>query len=644
MRFVSARILVPLVLSCVALPGIASPPAPADDAAAPAPPAHPRSGIVLVTIDSLRADHLGCYSAGTRPTPGLDTLAQAGVRFERAYATSASTVPSTASVLTGFFPSRLALRHDLGGRLAGGVDTLAAQLRKAGWSTLAVVGTEHFDTTSGLNRGFDRFDDAIEGIRKKGIVLSMERRASEVVEAALVGFDALPPDRPFFLWLNMHDPHFDYDPPATKKDDTPPPTPYDGEVLQVDAAVAALVGALRGRGAQPSYVVAGVHGEGLDDHKEEGHGVYLYDTTIRVPLLIAQNGARSARGRVVDEPVSLVDLAPTILTLAGVAVPGGLDGVSLTPFLGEEPAAKQADDKGTKGAAHGKSATPGKTTSPGSRRLYSEAVMPHDAYGWSPLFAVIEGSRKIVQGARIEAFDLVADPGEKKPITPVPSWAAGLASFGAPLLGRLEPGDEDRRRLLAAAEALDLPWANSPFCAEKESRPDPRDPDRVALNGKLFEGRVRMEQGLVGASFQDGQAVLETDPANLMALDLVVFTGLRNRWGDMLMEPLETMQCDYPYEGVGYHYLGHLYESDGKPEKALAAFRVFGMAEPWSAEAELDMAAALGAMSRTNEALDHIARAVELGFHETRTSLHDPRLTKLRQDPRYLDLVPSKSK
>jgi hypothetical protein len=638
-RFIAGRPFVLLLLAGLTLAAAAIPPALADDAPTPPPPAHPRNGIVLVTIDSLRADHLGCYSAGAHATPGLDALAQSGTRFQRAYATSASTVPSTASVLTGLFPSRLGLRQDLGGRLADGIETLAARLRKAGWSTVAVVGTEHLDTTSGLNRGFDRFDDAIEGIRKRGIEVSMERRASEVVEAALVAFDALPADRPFFLWLNMHDPHFDYAPPAAQKDATPPPTPYDGEILQVDGAVGALVGSLRGRGAQPSYIVAGSHGEGLDDHKEEGHGVYLYETTIRVPLLIAPSSAGTARGRVVDEPVSLVDLAPTILMLAGVPVPTGLDGVGLSRFLADEPAAKETTAKDKKGSRHAKAGRGGESTAPGERRLYAEAVMPLDAYGWSPLFAVIEGNRKIVQGARLEAFDLAVDPAEQKPITPVPSWAAGLASMGAPLLGRLGPGDEEKRRIMAAAEALPLPWADSPFCAEKDSRPDPRDPDRVALNAKLFEGRIFMEQGFVGYSFLSAQATLESDPANLSALDFVVFLGLRNRWGDMLLEPLETLQCDYPYRGVGYHYLGHLYEEDAKAEKALAAFRVFAMAEPWSTEAELDIAAALDSLGRTNEALEHVAKAVALGFHETKASLRDPRLTKLRKDPRYVDVV-----
>ena len=642
MRF--SRALVLLLLSGLTPVGAAVAPVLADDAPAAAPPAHPRNGIVLVTVDSLRADHLGCYSAGAHATPGLDALAQGGVRFQRAYATSASTVPSTASVLTGLYPSRLGLRHDLGGRLADGVSTLAAQLGKAGWSTVAVVGTYHLDTTSGLNRGFDHFDDAIEGIRKRAVGLSLERRASEVVEAALVAFDALPADRPFFLWLNMHDPHFDYAPPLAQKDATPPPSPYDGEILQVDGAIGALVGGLRGRGAHPSYIVAGAHGEGLDDHKEEGHGVYLYETTIRVPLLIAPSSTGAARGRVVDEPVSLVDLAPTILMLAGVPVPTGLDGVSLSRFLQEEPVAKETTVKDKKGSRHARPGKGEESTSPGARRLYAEAVMPLDAYGWSPLFAVIEGNRKIAQGARVEAFDLAVDPAEQKPITPVPSWAASLASFGTPLLGRLGPGDEDKRRIMAAAEALPLPWADSPFCAEKESHPDPRDPDRLALNGKLFEGRTYMEQGLVGGSQMAGQAVLEIEPANLSALDFVVFIGLRNRWGDMLMEPLETMQCDYPYQGVGYHYLGHLYEVDAKPEKALAAFRVFAMAEPWSAEAELDIAAALEALGRTNEALESVAKAVALGFHETKTSLRDPRLSKLRKDPRYLDIVPQKTK
>jgi tetratricopeptide (TPR) repeat protein len=138
--------------------------------------------------------------------------------------------------------------------------------------------------------------------------------------------------------------------------------------------------------------------------------------------------------------------------------------------------------------------------------------------------------------------------------------------------------------------------------------------------------------------------VLESDPANLAALDFVVFIGLRNRWGDMLLESLETMQCDYPYQGVGYHYLGHLYEEDAKPEKALAAFRVFAMAEPWSTEAELDIAATLDSLGRANEALESVARAVALGFHETKVSLRDPRLAKLRKDPRYVDIVPQKTR
>jgi tetratricopeptide (TPR) repeat protein len=319
--------------------------------------------------------------------------------------------------------------------------------------------------------------------------------------------------------------------------------------------------------------------------------------------------------------------------------------VSLNRFLGAEAAANESTGKDRKGARHAKSGKgTEESTTPGTRRLYAEAVMPLDAYGWSPLYAVIEGNHKVVQGARVEAFDLAADPAEQKPITPVPSWAAGLASFGAPLLGRLGPGDEDKRRIMAAAEALPLPWADSPFCAEKDSGPDPRDPDRVALNGKLFEGRVFQEQGLAGLAFQNGQAVLESDPANLAALDFVVFIGLRNRWGDMLLESLETMQCDYPYQGVGYHYLGHLYEEDAKPEKALAAFRVFAMAEPWSTEAELDIAATLDSLGRANEALESVARAVALGFHETKVSLRDPRLAKLRKDPRYVDIVPQKTR
>ena len=591
-------------------------------AVAPAPP-----NILMLTIDSLRADRLGCYTGGARATAGIDTLAAQGVRFTRAYTASVSTVPANASILTGVYPARHGLRHDLGGHLADAVTPLAQRLRDRGYATAAVVGSFHLDSERGLDRGFDRYDDDIKGVRKEIIALSKERRASEVVEKGLLALDALPRDKPWFLWLNFYDPHYDYDPPEPEKSEVTTGA-YDAEVMHVDHQIAVLLKNLKGRNAagRVVVVVAGTHGEGLGDHQEVGHGIYLYESTVRVPLVIVPGGAGGAAGRVEESPVSLVDLAPTLLELAGASRPEGLDGRSLVPLL-----------TGPGSAESGSGA--GKRRANPVRPLFIEAVAPRAAYGWSPLFAMVEGAHKVVQGKRLEAFDLAADPGEIAPLSKAPRWVRGLAGTGSGLLGSLDPAEPRRSELLAAASDLHVPWENSPFCVEKGDWPDPRDPDRVALAGKLFSARVELDHGMVGRSLRVGQEVLESDPANFSALDFIGFVGVRNHWGDMLLDPLELMQCNYPFRADAYHYLAHYYLQKPELEKAVPVLRVMGRVEPGNSEAEYDLAATLATLKRTDEAFEHLKAAVALGSDDFEFMRNDARLGDLREDPRFKELT-----
>ena len=606
----------------------AEPAAPARSAATTAakPPAA-RKGILLLTVDSLRTDALGCYAGGaTKKTPAIDSLAQRGVRFSRGYAASVSTAPGNASIVTGALPYRTGLRHDLGGRLDDHVKTLAERLHDAGWATAAVVGSDHLGVGRGLNRGFDRYDDQIVGIRKLVVIgRSVERRAGEVVEGILAAYDALPAGRPVFLWANFHDPHYDYEAPEPQKTDYKD-SPYQGEVVYLDTQIQALLTGLSDRGAasETTIVLVGAHGEGLDDHGEVGHGTYLYETTARVPLLVASSTAGARRGAVVDQPVSVLDVAPTILDLAGVPGREGLDGVSLAGFVAapERP--------GTKAAAAGRDAP---------RQLFVEAGAPRYEYGWSPLFAVIEGDRKIVQGTRLEAFDLSTDPGEAKPLEKPPAWAKKMEAWGEPLLGTFEPPPDRQKAILKAQADLDLPFAASPLCAPRNVWPDPRDPGKVAVSSKLFVARVQGEQGIAGYAGKAAFEVLQDDPGNYTALDLQVNLGIRNHWGDMLLEPLETLTCQYPFSPAGYHLLGHFYEWKHDPGRALKLFQAMAFVEPWNDDAEFDIACTLLSMDKVEEALDHLRRSVALGGDDFVQLRKDPRLYKLRQDPRLKEII-----
>jgi arylsulfatase A-like enzyme len=598
---IPAGMLMPATASCASSPG----------------PARPN--ILLITIESLRADRLGCYGGEGAATPAIDALAGRGLRFERAYTASPSTAPSVATVLTGLYPARHSLRDDLGGRLADGVRTVASILRDAGYRTGAVVGSFHLDPDRGLDRGFDSYDADIPGLVKMVAGRSKERRAGDVVEAGLRFIDAHRGPQPFFLWLDLYDPHADYDPPEPFKTRFAA-DPYRGEVAYVDDRIGALVAGLRSRGLEDvtAIVLAGSHGEGLGDHGETGHGIYLFETTIRVPLILVPTGG--APPRLVPEPVGLVDLAPTLYEIARVEIPTSLDGHALTAWRG---AARREASTGT----------------PAPRRYYVEAVQPWAAYGWHPLFAVIEGNRKVVQGRRLQAFDLDAGPGETDELVPSPSWAPDMVSFGDRLIGRLEPSPAVEARAAAAIRRLALPWSGSPICREREALPDPRD--LLRLNDPLFRARLDFDQGIVGRAAKIAEeTVLPADPVNYSGLFFTLFLAVRTGRHDLVRLDLELMQCNYPLRGTAYHFWAHELELQGGKETAQEqALQLFGLLEPWSEEPFYDLAVLHARQGKKEAALQDLEKSIGLGARDLDYIRRDGRLKILHDDPRFKQLV-----
>jgi hypothetical protein len=285
--------------------------------------------IVLITIDTLRADRLGCYGSKSVATPAMDSLARDGVVFERAFSQVPLTFPSHAAILTGTYPAHNGVQDFTSPPLSPEFRTLAESLRANGYATGAVVSSFVLDRSWGMARGFDFYDDAFPGTSffEKGPAL-VERRAKESVDHAMAWLRRTR-RRPFFLWLHLYDPHSPYVPPEPYRSRFPATLEgaYDGEIAATDAQVGRLIDFLTSsrRLANTVIVVVGDHGESLGEHGEQQHGFFVYDASVRIPLIVA--GPRVPT-RAVPDQVRIVDVMPTILELAGVGAPSAVQGVS----------------------------------------------------------------------------------------------------------------------------------------------------------------------------------------------------------------------------------------------------------------------------------------------------------------------------
>jgi choline-sulfatase len=350
-------------------------------------PAPTTSGnVFLITIDTLRVDHLHCYGYGRIQTPALDQLAAEGIRFTQAFTPSPITNSSHASILTGLLPSSHGV-SDFGVPLAAGHTTLAQLLQKRDYRTAAFIGAVILDSKSlapGFDRGFDFYDNFLAQTESKSRWGRIERRGMEVVQHAETWLDAHPAG-PHFVWLHLYDPHDPYEPPPPYSEAYKDRL-YDGEIAYADSALGHFLTYLKKRGWYEGalIVVVGDHGEGLGEHHEATHGIFLYDSTTHVPLIMKLPAEREA-GRTVEEQVRTIDIMPTIFGLLGIAAPANLDGDSLEPFL------------------TGVEAAP--------RTVFGETDYPL-RFGWAPLRSVRTEGFKFIEAPKPELYDLRSDPGE----------------------------------------------------------------------------------------------------------------------------------------------------------------------------------------------------------------------------------------
>jgi choline-sulfatase len=342
--------------------------------------------VLLISIDTLRADHVGAYGFPRPTTPNIDAVAREGVLFKNVHTPVPMTLPAHVSMLTGTLPPTHGLRDNLLNRLPDASLTLAEMLKARGFTTGAIVSTFVLDRRFGTSQGFDTYDDRFQAVHKIGDL--SERKGDETTRLARDWLDEHKA-QPFFLFVHFYDPHDPYEPPepfATKWS----AHPYEGEVAFADYCVGQVLEKLRQLGLYDDtlIVITGDHGEMLGEHGELNHGFFIYEGALRVPLVMRVPRA-SAAPRQLDVPVSLIDIAPTIVSLVGAPVPREVQGVDLSPWL-----------TGRRGPGGG------------GRPLYAETVTPTRYYGAASLLGVIVDGWKYIETTRPELYDLRSDPAE----------------------------------------------------------------------------------------------------------------------------------------------------------------------------------------------------------------------------------------
>ncbi len=352
-----------------------------------APAGNARKNLLVVSVDTLRYDAVGFMGKSPSPTPALDALAAESVVFEEAYTVAPVTLPAHTSLLTGLYPSAHGIRDNGDKRLPPSAETLAELLAAEGYRCEAAVAAFVLNQCFGLDQGFEEYYAPSRGMSSMELAVP-QVPGNEIVERALAAIDALAADeRPFFYFVHLYDPHAPHDAPGVDRSGSKSAR-YEGDVRFTDVQLSRLFSGLKARGLWEDLVVlfTADHGEGLEDGKEETHGFFVFDQTMRVPLVLRHPDLSPAR---VEGVVSLVDVVPTLLELLEVLPPRDLDGVSLADAArGTEPVAE--------------------------RTIAIESYLPYLSNGWSPFQGAVRGRHKLIRSKRLELYDRVADPAEEK--------------------------------------------------------------------------------------------------------------------------------------------------------------------------------------------------------------------------------------
>jgi len=453
---------------------------------------------ILVTVDTLRADRLGCYGFRGIKTPNIDFFADHGVRFEKCIAQTPLTLPSHTSVMTGTYPTFHGVRDNGGFLVPPELITLAELFKQSDYQTSAFVASYVLDSKWGINQGFDHYFDRFDLSRYKTISLgNVQRRGDEVINEALAWLEEHKQEK-FFSWIHLYDPHTPYEPPSPYKEQYPN-RPYLGEIAYSDFLLGQLWDYLEKNDLTDNtiFVFASDHGESLGEHKESTHGFFIYQEGVHVPLIIV-TPFEKFQGLTRTSVVKLVDIMPTLLEMAEIPVPAQVQGDSLIPLI--------LDDQVE-----------------GDHYAYSETFYPRYHYGWSELTSYQNGRYKLIIAPRLELYDLSLDPEETTNLIDAePAMARDIKSLADRFIEESGQNaiqldyhsmDEDARQKLAALGYIGSFTDTSSLSGK--SLGDPKD--KITIFNRLSHAREMGLEGEYDEAIAMIDEIIEEDPAVISA-------------------------------------------------------------------------------------------------------------------------------
>jgi arylsulfatase A-like enzyme/Tfp pilus assembly protein PilF len=514
--------------------------------------------VLLFTLDTTRADHIGCYGYSRIETPNIDRLAGEGFLFKNAISQAPLTLPSHSSIFTGTYPLYHGVRDNGGFYLEANKTTLASVLKQAGWATSAFVGAFVLDSRWGLNQGFDYYYDNFDFAKYKTISLdSVQREGGEVVKAFFDWFTTNSQKR-FFSWIHFYDPHTPYEPPELYKTQYGGRLwgLYDGEIAYVDALIGSVVDELKKKDLleRTIIIIVGDHGESLGEHHESAHGFFIYDATQSVPLIVHIPSA-ALKGKVIESQVENVDIMPSVLELLGLPIPNEVQGRSFLPLLA-------------------------RSTEDAERFAYSETYYPRFHYGWSELKSLRTSGYKFIQAPRPELYDLVKDPREQVNIydrgsslakrfeSELRSIQEKMSAKGVEDRGPEKLDDDAREKLMALGYIGG--FTSSSKMAQSGNLGDPKD--KIILYNKIKQAEGASANKEFDDSLKLLDEVIAEDP-NIMEARQVranIYLEL-DRPEEAIAECKEALKTDEEYEGAIFT-MAQAYERLKKYDEAIAGY------------------------------------------------------------------------
>jgi len=531
--------------------------------------------IILVTIDTLRSDGISFTGSTRSSTPFLDELARGGVYFQNAHSHNVVTLPSHSNIVTGLLPYQHGVRENAGFVLDPKHKTLAAYLKQRGYATGAFVAAFPLDARFGLGADFDVYDDEYpEGSKPKAYVVP-ERPATEVVAAAQRWFDSVEA-KPRFLWVHVYEPHAPYTPPSPYREKHKD-RPYYGEVEYVDQVLGGFLRPILEKKRDTMVIVTADHGEGMNEHGEATHGVFAYEETLHVPLIVYEKD--TIKPRVEKGYVGHIDIVPTIFERVGIPQPKEMTGGSLLRI--DKP-----------------------------RDTYFEALTANINLGWAPLVGMIHDGHKYIDVPLPELYNLPADPLEKKNVFSedrrMTNRIRQLLASQAPAPGPVERNlsMEEQKKLISLGYLAGT-------AAQKKEYTEHDDPKNIIhLYTRMMDAIGEYQKGAIGEAIQISRKLIAERPEMSMARDFLAFLLLENESGEEAEALIRQAIANGTANDAIRKRLGMILSESGRAEEAVKVLEPF--ADSRDPELLNAYGIALADMGRYPDAVRQFERALRV--------------------------------